>query len=71
MATYTFDHWEVNGVTYASTPLNVTITADTTITAFYHETGTPPTEEPNYVIIAIGISAVAGIGLLWFLSRKK
>lgn len=36
MATYIFDHWEVNGSPVGSNnPMTVTITAETTITAVY------------------------------------
>ena len=72
MTTYTFDHWELNGVMYTSVPLTFTITADTTIMVFYIEKGTPPTGGPNYTIpIVIAVSVAAGVGLIFFLSRRK
>lgn len=72
MPTYTFDHWEVNGVTYTSVPLTFAITADTTIMALYIEKGVTPPGGPNYTIpIVIGVSVVTGLGLIWFLSRRK
>jgi hypothetical protein len=46
MTLYAFDHWEVNGVTYTPIPLNITVTTDTAITAFYRQTVTPPPSGP-------------------------
>ena len=71
MATYAFDHWEVNGVMYTSIPLNFTVTTDTTIIAFYTEKGITPTGGPNYIPVVIAVSVVAGVGLIFLLSRRK
>ncbi|MCJ7634203.1 hypothetical protein MUP77_17670 [Candidatus Bathyarchaeota archaeon] len=72
MATYAFDHWEVNGVTYTPVPLNIAITANTAITAFFREMGVPPPPGgQNYVPVMIAVSLVASIGLLLLLSRRK
>ncbi len=72
MPTYSFDHWEVNGVTYTSIPLSITVTADTTIMALYIEKGvTPPTAGPNYIPIVIAVSLAASVGMLFLLTRRK
>jgi len=70
MTTYVFDHWEVNGVTYTSVPLNITITADTTIIALYREMGIPPVVQAGFPIWIIPVTLI-GLGAIYMLSRKK
>ena len=71
MTTYVFDHWEVNGVTDTSIPLNITITADTTIMVLYHEKGvTPPVVQAGIPIWIIPV-ALIGIGVIYIMSKKK
>jgi len=70
MAQFTFDHWEVNGATYTSVPLNITITTDTSIIAFYRETGLPPPVEAGFPIWIIPV-AVIGIGAIYILGKRR
>lgn len=70
MAQYTFDHWEVNGAMYTSIPLAITVTADTTIVAFYHETGVPPPVQAGFPIWVIPV-ALIGIGAIYILGKRK
>jgi len=70
MTQYTFDHWEVNGVTYNSVQLNTTIVADTTIIAFYRETDIPPPVQAGFPIWIVPI-ALIGIGITYMLSNTK
>ena len=73
MAQFTFDHWEVNGATYTSAPLNITVTADTTIIALYRETGTPPANETNYVplIVVASVILIGATGVIYAATKKR
>lgn len=68
MATYYFNHWEVNGVNVGSAnPASIgPILSDVVITAIYSEQVSPPPTPINWTTVAI----IIGIPLLLILASK-